>query len=175
VHTGKYLGGIENKDYLKLGSFSTVEECADAIQRNGKCASNFFDWGGNVSNNNCVNCTGNGNGQKMCSCYLGSVTTIDSHLRVDSSSSFEVRLLDIAQPTPTKCFSQGICEKGYMDITEGTSSAWGCGTSCSGGKYRVDKHCNCACVPVPPGCSEEKRTTYKDSDLAKYLGSGSTK
>ena len=51
-------------------------------------------------------------------------------------------------PTPigTVCYSQGVCDAGYLDKTNGNYRNWACGSGCSGGAYKTDDSCSCACI-----------------------------
>jgi len=44
-----------------------------------------------------------------------------------------------------KCWTQGDCEPGFMDITGGNTFFWSCGLKCEIPK-RVDGSCTCACL-----------------------------
>ena len=49
-------------------------------------------------------------------------------------------------PIPHNCYSQGPCNSGYVDQTDGNYQIWACGYNCDGGYY-TDNNCECACIP----------------------------
>mmetsp|Transcript_73283 Transcript_73283/g.65971 ORF Transcript_73283/g.65971 Transcript_73283/m.65971 type:complete len:269 (-) Transcript_73283:284-1090(-) len=71
-------------------------------------------------------------------------------------------------PDGVVCGSQGPCEPGYMDKTQGNYNWWACGADCEGGKYYTDGVCNCACQPAGQ-CA--MTPTYHNFNLYRFAPS----
>ena len=62
------------------------------------------------------------------------------------------------------CYPTGLCEDGFMDMTEGHyEQAVDCNTDCAGGPYYANLECECACI-TSEGCSSE--TAQSDGVLS---------
>ena len=55
-------------------------------------------------------------------------------------------ILSIGISLSIDCYEQGVCDDGYVDITDGDTNYWACGSDCEGGTYYTDNGCNCACI-----------------------------
>lgn len=65
-----------------------------------------------------------------------------------------------------QCYSQGPCDSGYMDVTDGNYHWWACGVDCEGGTHWTDVRCLCACQ-VAGDCAS--LASYDNFNLYRYV------
>ena len=70
-----------------------------------------------------------------------------------------------------KTKSNGPCQPGYVDKTNGKYNWWACGKNCKGGKFYTDGVCNCACqLPEvkDPNIGGENEHTIKFEEMPDH-------
>jgi hypothetical protein len=71
-----------------------------------------------------------------------------------------------------KSKSNGPCQPGHFDVTNGKYNWWACGKNCKGGQFFTDGVCNCACQPIAkatdPNIEGENEHTIKLEEMPDH-------